>query len=184
MHFHMLPIVWVIRSATAPAAIAPRIDQALQLASGGVPLTRVWSMDYVLSRSTARSDFNTLLMTTFAITAVLLSAVGIFGMVAYSVEQRRREIAIRVALGASGADIRRLIVWGSMRLVFGGMFIGLVAAFASTRLIAGFLFGVGAHDPTTFSVAPLLIAFVAFLAIWAPTRRALTVDPAVTLRGD
>ncbi len=184
LNFHMLPIAWVIRTATAPAAIAPAIEEQLRQASGGVPVTRVWSMDHLLARSTARSDFNTLLMTSFATAAVLLAAVGIFGMVAYSVERRRREIAIRVALGAGGAAIRKLIVWGSMRPVVGGMVIGMLAAFASTRLIAAFLFGVAAGDTATFAVAPLLITVVAVLAMWAPARRALNVDPAVTLRGD
>jgi putative ABC transport system permease protein len=87
-------------------------------------------------------------------------------------------------LGAAASEIRQLIVWGSMRIVLGGTLIGMVAAFASTRLIAAFLFGVAVHDTTTFAVTPLLITLVALLAIWAPSRRALTVGPAVTLRGD
>src|SRR5262249_23042309 len=139
---------------------------------------------HVLARATAQSDFNTLLMTTFATAAMLLAAVGIFGMVAYSVEQRRREIAIRVALGAGAAAIRTLIVWGSMRLVFCGMAIRLLAASVSTRLIAAFLFGVAARDITTFVVATLLITVIAMLAMWAPAHRAFRVDPAVTLRSE
>jgi putative ABC transport system permease protein len=184
LNFHMLPIVWVIRTETLPAAIAPAVEEQLQQASGGVPLTRVWSMDRVLSRSTARSDFNTVLMTSFAAAAVLLAAIGIFGMVAYSVQQRRREIAIRVAVGAGTADINRLIVWGNMRLVLAGALIGLAGAFASTRLLAALLFGVTVYDGAAFTTAPLVITAVALTAMWAPARQALRVDPAVILRGD
>jgi putative ABC transport system permease protein len=184
VHFHMLPIVWVIRTEMVPAAIAPAVEEQLQQASGGVPLTRVWSMDSVLSRSTARSDFNTVLMTSFAAAAVLLAAIGIFGLVAYSVQQRRREIAIRVAVGAGTADIRKLIVWGNMRFVLAGALIGVAGAFASTRLLAALLFGVTVYDGAAFTTAPLVITAVALSAMWAPARQAVRIDPAVILRGD
>jgi len=184
LHFHMLPIAWVVRTNTTPIAVASALEQQLQQASGGVPVTHVAPMNAVLARSTAQSDFNTALMTGFAVAAVLLAGTGIFGVVAYSVQQRRHEIAVRVACGAGSGDVRRLIVWGSMRYVLAGALIGLAAAFGATRVLASLLFGVTVHDAASFVAAPVLMTAVALLAVWGPTRQALRVDPAVMLRGD
>jgi putative ABC transport system permease protein len=139
--------------------------------------------DYV-SQSLARPRFNALLLSIFAGTALVLTAVGIYGVIAYSVSQRTNEIGIRMALGAAQSNIFRLIVGQAMSVVAISLVIGLAGAFAATRLLSSLLFGVGASDPLTFASIVLLIAAVAFVASWLPARRAARVNPIVALRAD
>jgi ABC-type antimicrobial peptide transport system permease subunit len=121
-------------------------------------------------------------MAVFGGCALLLAAIGIYGLMAYSVEQRTQEIGIRLALGAQASQVRRMVVRQGMVLAMIGVVIGLAAAFGLARLITTFLFGVTARDPLVFAGVPALLAAVAFLAVWLPARRASQVDPLVALR--
>jgi ABC-type antimicrobial peptide transport system permease subunit len=166
----------------APYSLSQPIREELQKASGGLPVAQIRSMEDVVSRSTARADFNMLLLTVFGCSALLLAAVGIYGLMAYTVQQRTQEIGIRMALGAGRSGVRNMIVLQGMRLVWAGAVLGLIAAFALTRLIASFLFGVKAWDPLVFISVPLILSAVALIAVWLPARRATRVDPMLALR--
>jgi len=150
--------------------------------SSGLPVSEVRSMEEVVSRSISRQRFNVLLMTVFGASALLLAAIGIYGLMAYSVAQRTREIGIRMALGAEAEQVRKMVVFQGMRLAVIGVAVGLVAAFALTRLMASFLFGVQARDPVVFIAMPVLLTLVSIVAVWLPARRASTVNPLVALR--
>ena len=121
-------------------------------------------------------------MTVFGASALLLAAIGIYGLMAYSVAQRTREIGIRMALGAEAEQVRKMVVFQGMRLAVIGVAVGLVAAFALTRLMASFLFGVQARDPVVFVAMPVLLTVVSIVAVWLPARRASTVNPLIALR--
>ena len=121
-------------------------------------------------------------MTVFGACALLLAAIGIYGLMAYSVEQRTQEIGIRLALGAQTSQVRRMVVVQGMTLALVGLAIGLGAAFGIARLITTLLFGVSARDPLVFTAVPALLAAVALLAVWLPARRASSVDPLIALR--
>jgi putative ABC transport system permease protein len=141
-------------------------------------------MDEVVARSTARSDFNMLLLTVFAGSALVLAAIGIYGLMAYSVEQRTQEIGIRVALGADARQVRNMIIFQGMSVALMGVAIGLASALGLTRVIASLLFGVTPRDPLVFVTVPLLLAAVALVGVWLPARRASLVDPAMALRNE
>lgn len=141
-------------------------------------------MNEIVARSTARSDFNMLLLTIFAASALLLAAIGIYGLMAYSVQQRTPEIGVRMALGADSDTVRNMIVRQGMRVALAGIAIGLASAFGLTRIIASFLFGVTALDPAVFVAAPLLLSAVALIGIWFPARRAAQIDPLRALRSE
>jgi ABC-type antimicrobial peptide transport system permease subunit len=139
-------------------------------------------MDQVLVESTARQNFNMLLLTIFAGLALLLAAIGIYGLMSYSVEQRLQEMGIRLALGARAGDLLRLVIGQGMKLAGIGLVVGLLAAFGLTRVIASLLFGVTATDPITYAAVTLILTAVAFLACFIPARRATRIDPLEALR--
>jgi len=142
----------------------------------------VRSMAQVVSRSVSRQKFNMWLMTVFGCSALLLAAIGIYGLMAYSVEQRTQEIGIRMALGAQGSQVKNMIVRQGMVLAIAGVVMGLAFSFGLARFIATFLFGVGKWDPLVFVAVPAVLTFVALVAVWLPARRASRVDPMVALR--
>jgi putative ABC transport system permease protein len=173
----------VVRTNVAdPAAITTTLRKELATLDNTVPLTSVRVFEEYISRSLARPRFNALLLSIFAGTALLLTAIGIYGVMAYSVAQRTNEIGIRIALGAAKSSIFRLVVGQAMALVAISVAIGLAGAFAATRLLNSLLFGVNAWDPLTFVGIVLLVSLVAFLAAWLPARRAAQVDPIIALR--
>jgi predicted permease len=176
------PLIWVVRTRVPEYSLSPAIQAALRQASGGLPVAKVRSMDEVVAQSTAREDFNMLLLTVFASAALLLAAIGIYGLMAYSVEQRTQEIGIRMALGAEAGDVRKMVISQGLGLALIGVAIGIAAAFGLTRLIASFLFGVKSSDPAVFIAVPVLLSAVALLAVWIPARRATRVDPLDALR--
>ena len=176
------PIAWIVRTRGEPYAMSANIQRELRAASGGLPVAAPRSMEEVMVRSTARSDFNMILLTTFAVAALLLAAIGIYGLMAYSIQQRTQEIGIRMALGAGAGAVRNMVVRQGMSVALAGVAIGLVSAYGLTRVIASFLFGVTARDPLVFVGVPLLLSGVALAGVWLPARRAARVDPVVALR--
>jgi predicted permease len=184
LNSRVAPLTWIIRTRTDPHQVVPAVTEQLRIASGGFPVAHVRTMDEVVVRSTARQDFNMLLLSIFGLSALLLAAIGIYGLMAYSVEQRVREIGIRMALGADRHHIRTMVVWQGMRLASVGIVLGIGAAFALTRLISSSLYGVKNWDPLVFTTVPLLLGMVALAATWIPATRASRLDPMKALRID
>jgi len=178
------PLLWVVRTRGDPHQSMAAVVEQLRLASGGFPVAHIRTMDEVMGRSTARESFNMLLLTIFGAVALALAAIGIYGLMAYSVEQRTQEMGIRMALGADRSAVRKLVVWHGMRLALMGVAVGLAAAFGLTRLIASFLFGVKSWDPAVFVTATVILSAVALLAVWLPATRASKVDPMQALRAE
>jgi predicted permease len=171
-------------SISNPTAITSAARNELAAVDRNIPLVRVRIFDEYLARALARPRFNAMLLSIFAGTALLLTAIGIYGVMAYSVSQRTSEIGIRIALGAGKTSIFRLIVGQAMSIVAISVVAGIVGAFAATRLLNSLLFGVGASDPGTFIGIVVLVSVVAFIAAWVPARRAMHVDPIVALRAE
>jgi putative ABC transport system permease protein len=147
-----------------------------------VPIVKVSTFDEVRSRSMAAPRLYSLLLGAFAALALILAAVGLYGLMAYSVSQRSHEIGVRVALGASSEDVLRMVLGQGMRMTLVGVVIGIAAAFGLTRLITKMIYGVGATDPVTFGGVAVLLSAVALCACYIPARRAMRVDPIVALR--
>ena len=178
----ILPIMWVVRTKVAPYSLSADIQRELREASGGLPVGHIRSMDQVVVESTARNDFNTTLLTIFAAVALLLAAIGIYGLMAYSVQQRTQEIGIRMALGAGPGNVRKMIVLQGMKLALFGVFLGVAAAFGLARLMANMIYGVKTWDPVVFVTVTILLSAVALFATYVPARRAARVSPIVALR--
>jgi putative ABC transport system permease protein len=176
------PVGWLVRTHGDPHQVIAVVTEQLRQASGGFPVARVRPMDEVVVRSTARDSFNMLLLTIFGAVALVLAAIGIYGLMAYSVQQRTQEIGIRMALGADRTTIRKLVVWQGMRLAIVGVILGIGAAFGLTRFIASFLFGVKSWDPLVFVTVPVILTAVALVAVWLPATRASKLDPMQALR--
>ena len=176
------PVAWLVRTHTDPRQLANAITEQLRQASNGFPVARVRPMEEVVIHSTAREDFNMLLLTIFGAAALLLASIGIYGLMAYSAQQRTQEMGIRMALGADRAKIRSLVVWHGMRLALVGIVLGIGAAFALAHLIASFLFGVKWWDPMVFVAVPVILTLTALLAVWVPAQRASRLNPMEALR--
>jgi ABC-type antimicrobial peptide transport system permease subunit len=176
------PITWVVKTRSDPHQMTTTLTEQLRKASGGLPVARARAMEEVVVRSTARQDFNMLLLSIFGGSALLLAAIGIYGLMAYSVEQRTQEIGIRLALGAETGAVRNMVVLQGMRLVLIGVALGIGSAFGLTRFLAAFLFGVNVRDPMAFTTIPIALTCVALLAIWLPALRASRLDPIQALR--
>jgi putative ABC transport system permease protein len=172
-----------MRSATSDAT---NLTSAAQSVVWGVnrdvPLASIRTMQEVIANSVQRRRFSMLLLTMFAAVAMLLAAIGLYGVMSYSVAQRTKEIGIRMALGARRPDVLALVVKQGMALVFVGIGVGIILSLATTRLISGMLFGITATDPLTFAGVAVLLGVVAFLANYLPAHRAASVDPMVALR--
>jgi predicted permease len=178
----IVPLRWAVRTHGDPKRLSAAIAEQLRQASGGFPVAHIRTMEENVSNTTSRQSFNMMLLTIFGAIALVLAAIGIYGLMAYSVQQRTQEIGIRMALGADRATIRKLVVWHGMRLALVGMVVGIAASFGLTRLIASFLFGVKTWDPTAFLAVPAVLAAVALLAVWLPAMRASRVEPMMALR--
>lgn len=181
LNLRLSPVAWVVRTQGEPYSLSAPIQEQLRQVTG-LPVTDPRSMDDVVSLSTSRQRFNMWLMAVFGCSALLLAAIGIYGLMAYSVEQRTQEIGIRLALGASASQVKNMVVFQGMRLAVVGVIIGLAGAFGLARLIASLLFGVSTSDPLVFSSVPIVLTGVALLAVWLPARRASRVDPVEALR--
>jgi len=180
----LLPIAWFIRVPRESQVLDRAIRQELEQASAGLPITPIRSMGQVSSQSTGREQFEMLLMTIFGGAALLLAAIGIYGVMAYTVQQRTRELGIRLALGATQPALRRMVVLQGLRLAAAGVAIGIAASFWVTRLLANLLFGVKPRDPLVFAIAPLILIAAALAAAWLPALRISRIDPQRALRCD
>lgn len=162
--------------------MASTVREEVAALDKGVPVYQVRTMDELLSRSVATERFDLFLLVSFAGLALALAALGIYGVLAFSVNRRTHEIGVRLALGAHPRDVLRFIVWRGMRLVCIGVVLGVGGAAALTRLMATLLYSVSATDPATFIAVALLLTLVALLACYIPARRAMRVDPISALR--
>jgi predicted permease len=172
----------VVRTSVEPASVAASVRRAAAEVDKSAAVSDVKTMDHIVNDSVTQPRFNLFLLGLFSGIALLLSAAGIYGVTAYSVTQRTHEFGIRIALGAQVGDVLRMILRQGMLLISVGIAIGLVAAFAMTRLLRTLLFGVTVTDPLTFVAITLLLTLVALLACYIPARRATKVDPLVALR--
>jgi putative ABC transport system permease protein len=170
-----------IRTSVEPLSLVAVVRNEIHQVDPDQPISNVRTMDQVLGEETASRRLGMTLLTIFATLALLLATLGIYGVLAYFVVQHTQEIGVRMALGAQRSDILRLVVMKGMRLAVLGVVIGLVAAFALTRLMASLVYGVGTADPLTYATIALLLTGVAFLACYLPARRATKVDPMVAL---
>jgi putative ABC transport system permease protein len=175
-------MVAVVKTTAEPRSFIPAATKEVAALDADVPLFGVKSMDEYLSASVAAPRFNTTLLSIFAAVALVLTIVGLYGVMSYSVVQRTNEIGIRLALGAQSRDVLLMIVKQGSKLIVMGLVIGLAGAFAATRVIASLLFGVTTKDPFTFVAAAVLLAVVALLACYVPAWRATKVDPLEALR--
>jgi ABC-type antimicrobial peptide transport system permease subunit len=174
----------VVRGADKPLALASTVEKTIHSIDRDLPVTSR-SMDQLMGNAIARQRLTMALMASLAVLALALAGVGVYGVMSYAVEQRRREIGIRLALGAQTSDVLRLMVRQGMTLAGAGVVIGVAAALALAKLMTGFsslLFGVKATDPATYALISLLLLTVALLAALVPARRATKVDPMVTIR--
>ncbi len=176
------PLIWVVRTQGDPLRFIAAVTEQLRLASDGFPVSHIRTMDEVMGRSTAQQNFNVLLLSIFGAVALFLAAIGISGLMAYSVTQRTHEIGIRMALGADRSVIRNLVIWQGMRLALLGIILGIGAALGLTRFIATLLFGVKPWDPAVFASAPFILAAIALFAVWLPAERASKLDPIEAVR--
>jgi len=172
----------VVRANGDSATLVTAIRREVQAVDKTLALTAIKSMEGYLSESVARPRLYATLLSAFAVLALALSAIGLYGLMAYIVRQRTQEIGIRMALGASRRDILKLVVSRSLLLSLTGVGFGLVGALVLTRLLASLLFSVSPTDPFTFAVISVLLVGVAMLACWIPTRRATAIDPSVAIR--
>ena len=176
-------VTFVIRSDRAGTeAFLNEIRQAVWSVNSNLPLASVRTMQEVYGKSVARTSFTLVMLGIAGAMALTLGIIGIYGVISYTVSQRKREIGIRLALGAQGGDVLQMVLRQGAKLALVGVAIGICAAFGLTRLMTSLLFGVTAHDPLTFAVVAVLLIFVALLACYIPARRAMLVDPVVALR--
>jgi putative ABC transport system permease protein len=166
------------------ASLASAAQAAARDVERNFIISQVRTMDEILGAAVTRPRFNMILLGGFALLALGLGAVGIYGVIAYAVTQRTREIGIRMALGARGGDVMKMLLKQGMALTLIGVAIGLAASLALTRLMKTLLYGVSATDPAPFTAVALLLTLVALPACWIPARRATKVDPMIALRSE
>jgi predicted lysophospholipase L1 biosynthesis ABC-type transport system permease subunit len=182
LNSRIAPLMWIVHSQVEPHSLAAPMAEALRVASGGLPVAHIRTMEEIVVLNTSRQRFNMLLLTIFGASALLMAAIGIYGLMAYSVQQRTQEMGIRMALGAQASHIRNMVIRQGMVLALIGVVVGIAGAFGLTRFLASFLFDVKPWDPLAFVVTPILLAAVALLAVWVPAERAVRVNPIEALR--
>jgi putative ABC transport system permease protein len=178
----VIPLSWCVRTAADPSSLRVAIERELHGVDGQMPISRERLMTEVLSGAVARQSFNMVLLSIFAGVALMLAAIGIYGLMSYSVDQRTQEIGIRMALGADAGRMLRGVLRQGMTLAVLGVVVGLLLAYGLTRLLASLLFGVKASDPFAFAVVAGILTMVALVATYIPARRATAIDPAIALR--
>jgi ABC-type antimicrobial peptide transport system permease subunit len=176
-------VAFVARTA-APASVVEGIHAEIRRAAPDLPITSTATMDEAVAASVAAPRFRTVLLGLFAAAATLVATCGLYGLMAYAVAQRRREIGVRMALGATRLDVLRLVLERALRVVAVGLVVGLAGAAGLTRVLQTFLFGVTPTDPIVFASVTLLLLAVGLLAAWLPARRATRIDPWAALRAE
>ena len=172
----------IVRTASDPLRLAGAITEVVHRFDPNLPVTHIMTMDNLLADSVSPQRFSSVLVAIFAALALLLAAIGIYGVMSYAVSQRTQEIGVRMALGAQIGDVRGMILGQSLKLTLVGVAVGLAGAFGVARFLASLVFGIGTHDAGTFAGVALLLLLVALAASWIPARRAMQVDPMVALR--
>ncbi|MBV9156449.1 MAG: ABC transporter permease [Acidobacteriaceae bacterium] len=178
----VIPLSWCFRSAMNPNSLRPAIQREFQAVDGQMPISKVRTMEQVMADNVSRQNFNMLLLSIFAGIALVLAAIGLYGLMSYSVEQQTQELGIRMALGAGKPEVLKLVLKQGMTPACIGVVAGLAIAYGLTRLLAGLLYGVKASAPLTFAVVAFGLTAVALLATYVPALRAVKVDPVVALR--
>jgi predicted permease len=182
LNSRVVPLWWIVRSRVNPYTVRAPIEAALREGSGGLPVGRVRTMDEVQTRNTARQRFNMMLLTIFGAAGLVIAAIGVYGVMSFSVQQRTQELGVRMALGAQPSNLRNMVVGQGLKLAAAGVVLGLAGAFWLTRFLASFLFGVQTWDPVAFLVTLVLLGAVTVFAAWIPAHRATRVDPMTALR--
>jgi predicted permease len=175
-------VIYVVRSSGDAAGVIAAIRRVIRDVDAELPVYDIRTMNQVIADSVSERRFTMLLLFSFAVAALLLAGIGLYGVMSYAVTERTREIGIRMALGASGRDVLMLVVGRGMSLAFLGVALGLGAAFALTRVMRNMLFEISAADPLTFTGVAVVLVTVAFAACWIPARRATAMDPMMVLR--
>jgi len=185
-----------VRTTGDPMAMVPAVRAALKTIDPDVAIAAIEPMDELVSASTGSRRFSMVLLAVFSVLAAVLAAIGLYGVMSYTVTQRSKELGVRLALGATPAGVQRLVMGQGMRLALFGVGVGLVSALTLTNVLRAFdnaatikpserlLFGVNANDPFTFIAISLFLLGVTLLATWLPARRATSVDPVVALRNE
>jgi putative ABC transport system permease protein len=176
------PLAWMVRTAGDTGSTRLAVERAIHAMDAAMPIINEQTMEQGLGDSIARQNFNMMLLGVFAAVALLLAAIGVYGLMAYNVEQRTQEIGIRMALGAERYTVLGLVLKQGLKLALGGVAAGLALAYATTRLLESLLYGVKANDPATFAIVAVILAGVGILATVAPARHASTLNPIEALR--
>src|SRR5882762_4803016 len=182
LNSRIAPLWWIVRTRVEPHTLTAAVTNAIREATGGLPVAHIRSMDEIVVLTTSRERFNMLLLTVFGTSALLMAAIGIYGLMSYSVQQRTLELGVRMALGAPASSIRNMVIRQGMLLAGIGLVIGIGGAFWLTKFLTGFLFGVKTWDPTAFVLTPIFLCAVALVAVWVPARKATRIDPISALR--
>jgi ABC-type antimicrobial peptide transport system permease subunit len=174
----------LVRAAAAPDALLPAIKRAVAAVDSAVAIYDVRTMEAVIERTLAEERFSTLLLSAFALTALLLAAIGLYGIVAFTVNERAREIGVRIALGATRSNVLTMVVWGGLRVVLTGIVLGIAGALLVSRMLAAFLFQTQATDPLVLATVAVLLVGAGLAAAGLPAWRASRLDPAISLRAE
>ena len=183
-HSGFLRFVAFVARTSTPGSVVEGIRAEIRLAAPDLPIQSTVTMDEAVAASVAQPRFRMVLLALFAVSATLIATCGLYGLMAYAVTQRRREIGVRMALGADRGDVRRLVLARALRIVVAGLLVGLAGAAGVTRVLQRFLFGVTSTDPIVFTIVTLLLLAVGLLAAWLPARRATRIDPWAALRAE
>jgi len=173
---------WVVRASADPATVAPTVRAAVSATDPTLPIARVQTLDRIRSAATAREEFTLLLVGLFGALALVVAVTGLYGVTAFAVAQRTRELGIRIALGATRLDVIRLVLALGGRLIIAGIAIGMATSLGLSQLMRSMLFGISARDPLTFVGVAALLAALSLVACYMPARRAMRVDPVIALR--
>ena len=183
-HSGFLRFVAFVARTSTPGSVMEGIRSEIRRAAPDLPIQSTVTMDEAVAASVAQPRFRTVVLALFAITATLIATCGLYGLMAYAVTQRRREIGVRMALGAEPRDVLRLVLSRALRIVIAGVIVGLAGAAGVTRVLQTFLFDVTPTDPVAFTVVTLLLLAVGLIAAWLPARRATRIDPWAALRAE